>query len=330
MNSETNYINDLYDRIDLLDSQIEIINRDYSRLNRYNRYNNFYTDSYSTRYENPLFLYPRNFGSDRLNTTNTLNPISNRLRREYLYPYNILSDNGIDNISSERARNYDRVRSRINSRVNDYIARARTNNDTVGASTRARTNNDTVGAGASARTNNDTVGAGASARTNNDTVGAGASARTNNDTVGADATTNTSFNENFATNFAQRVHNILSNINNNETIPIHIETHSQIIVSHKSISNNTKIELFNEEENSSEESNIDENNDIPRNRCVICIENIDNNSIVRRLNKCNHYFHINCIDKWFETKITCPTCRQDIRELPNVNIDETNNSMNDF
>ena len=58
------------------------------------------------------------------------------------------------------------------------------------------------------------------------------------------------------------------------------------------------------------------------------MENIENGSIIRRINKCNHYFHIGCIDKWFETKITCPTCRQDIRELSNVNDteNETDNS----
>ena len=130
---------------------------------------------------------------------------------------------------------------------------------------------------------------------------------------------------------------------------IQIETHNQIIVSHKSVSNNTNIEIYKgnnqdtiedtiedenivtiEDENivSIENENIDtiddeidesnqtiNSNQNFDNRCVICMENIEKESIIRKLNKCNHFFHINCIDKWFESKITCPTCRQDIRDL---------------
>ena len=48
-------------------------------------------------------------------------------------------------------------------------------------------------------------------------------------------------------------------------------------------------------------------------QCSICLETIKNNDIVREINKCKHCFHIGCADKWFEEKITCPNCRQDIR-----------------
>ena len=48
--------------------------------------------------------------------------------------------------------------------------------------------------------------------------------------------------------------------------------------------------------------------------CVICRGNIDNNCVVRRINKCNHFFHAECADTWFQDNITCPHCRQDIRE----------------
>ena len=47
--------------------------------------------------------------------------------------------------------------------------------------------------------------------------------------------------------------------------------------------------------------------------CTICRENFENNSIVRKLN-CNHIFHLNCIDTWFESNIRCPVCRNDLRE----------------
>jgi len=158
------------------------------------------------------------------------------------------------------------------------------------------------------------------------------------------------FNENFATGFAQRVHNMLTTLNNSDTpfqdLPnIQIETYNRFIISHKSVSNNTTIELYNHPNNSNtnndETENSNTNNDETENtntitqadttnnehvnnrfqqdnRCVICMENLEDNTIVRRLNKCNHVFHIDCIDKWFESKITCPTCRQDIREIPGV------------
>ena len=48
--------------------------------------------------------------------------------------------------------------------------------------------------------------------------------------------------------------------------------------------------------------------------CTICRENFNPNSIVRKINGCSHVFHINCIDTWFETNITCPICRTDLRD----------------
>ena len=44
------------------------------------------------------------------------------------------------------------------------------------------------------------------------------------------------------------------------------------------------------------------------NLCVICLETMDK-CIVRKI-KCSHEFHIKCIDKWFESKNSCPTCRR--------------------
>jgi E3 ubiquitin-protein ligase ATL6/9/15/31/42/55 len=34
---------------------------------------------------------------------------------------------------------------------------------------------------------------------------------------------------------------------------------------------------------------------------------------MRILNYCTHSFHNTCIDTWFATHVTCPTCRHDIR-----------------
>jgi len=42
--------------------------------------------------------------------------------------------------------------------------------------------------------------------------------------------------------------------------------------------------------------------------CVICQENINKNEIIRKI-KCNHYFHVDCIDQWLVNNKTCPTCK---------------------
>ncbi len=48
--------------------------------------------------------------------------------------------------------------------------------------------------------------------------------------------------------------------------------------------------------------------------CAICQDEIESNQEVRRVNYCNHYFHCNCIDTWFQGNVHCPTCRHDIRQ----------------
>lgn len=48
------------------------------------------------------------------------------------------------------------------------------------------------------------------------------------------------------------------------------------------------------------------------NFCVICQENIQilpKPKCIMRLLECTHCFHIDCIDKWFTTNKTCPTCK---------------------
>jgi len=48
--------------------------------------------------------------------------------------------------------------------------------------------------------------------------------------------------------------------------------------------------------------------------CAICQDIIEANQEVRKINHCNHYFHSECIDTWFQSNVLCPTCRHDIRE----------------
>lgn len=47
--------------------------------------------------------------------------------------------------------------------------------------------------------------------------------------------------------------------------------------------------------------------------CAICQDPIEQGQHMRILNYCTHSFHTPCIDTWFTTHVTCPTCRHDIR-----------------
>lgn len=44
--------------------------------------------------------------------------------------------------------------------------------------------------------------------------------------------------------------------------------------------------------------------------CVICLSEFAPGERVKVLPKCNHGFHIRCIDKWLNSHSSCPTCRQ--------------------
>lgn len=44
--------------------------------------------------------------------------------------------------------------------------------------------------------------------------------------------------------------------------------------------------------------------------CVICLSEFEGGERVRILPKCNHGFHVKCIDKWLSSHSSCPTCRQ--------------------
>jgi Ring finger domain len=46
--------------------------------------------------------------------------------------------------------------------------------------------------------------------------------------------------------------------------------------------------------------------------CAICQESMEEN--LRKINRCNHLFHRSCIETWFQSGVTCPICRIDIRE----------------
>ncbi|WCJ31646.1 RING/U-box superfamily protein [Euphorbia peplus] len=43
--------------------------------------------------------------------------------------------------------------------------------------------------------------------------------------------------------------------------------------------------------------------------CVICLSEFTAGEKVRLLPKCNHGFHVRCIDKWLNSHSSCPKCR---------------------
>ena len=64
------------------------------------------------------------------------------------------------------------------------------------------------------------------------------------------------------------------------------------------------------------------------NFCVICHENINRGQVLRKIKKCRHCFHIGCLDRWLENKITCPTCRADIRLNLNNRVQQNYDNRN--
>jgi hypothetical protein len=47
--------------------------------------------------------------------------------------------------------------------------------------------------------------------------------------------------------------------------------------------------------------------------CAICQDVMVVGQVTRRLHHCQHTFHLSCVDAWFSSHPTCPTCRHDIR-----------------
>ncbi|CAI9765383.1 unnamed protein product [Fraxinus pennsylvanica] len=46
--------------------------------------------------------------------------------------------------------------------------------------------------------------------------------------------------------------------------------------------------------------------------CSVCLNEFQEDETLRLLPKCNHAFHISCIDTWFSSHTNCPMCRASI------------------
>ena len=46
--------------------------------------------------------------------------------------------------------------------------------------------------------------------------------------------------------------------------------------------------------------------------CVVCLYEVMDGERFRKLPKCNHCFHVDCIDLWLQSNSTCPLCRNQV------------------
>ncbi|PSR96228.1 RING-H2 finger protein [Actinidia chinensis var. chinensis] len=46
--------------------------------------------------------------------------------------------------------------------------------------------------------------------------------------------------------------------------------------------------------------------------CAVCLCDLADDEMARILPKCNHGFHVDCIDIWFQSHSTCPICRNPV------------------
>ncbi|RDX77618.1 RING-H2 finger protein ATL51, partial [Mucuna pruriens] len=52
--------------------------------------------------------------------------------------------------------------------------------------------------------------------------------------------------------------------------------------------------------------------------CSVCLSEFEENESLRLLPKCNHAFHLPCIDAWLKSHATCPLCRSTIAPNPSM------------
>ena len=64
------------------------------------------------------------------------------------------------------------------------------------------------------------------------------------------------------------------------------------------------------------------------NSCPISLESFIDDEIVTMIKYCGHIFKTNEINHWFESNVSCPVCRYDIRNLNNTNNTNTDSNTN--
>ncbi|XWS19987.1 hypothetical protein CRYUN_Cryun31cG0063000 [Craigia yunnanensis] len=54
--------------------------------------------------------------------------------------------------------------------------------------------------------------------------------------------------------------------------------------------------------------------------CAVCLSELVEGDKARLLPKCNHGFHVDCIDMWFQSHSTCPLCRNPVAAIEFENL----------
>ncbi|KAM7260815.1 hypothetical protein ACFE04_026290 [Oxalis oulophora] len=52
--------------------------------------------------------------------------------------------------------------------------------------------------------------------------------------------------------------------------------------------------------------------------CAVCLSELIDGEKTRLLPKCNHGFHVDCIDMWFKSHSTCPLCRNQVAQESHI------------
>ncbi|KAM3319159.1 E3 ubiquitin-protein ligase ATL31 [Capsicum chacoense] len=50
--------------------------------------------------------------------------------------------------------------------------------------------------------------------------------------------------------------------------------------------------------------------------CAVCLNEFEDDEMLRLIPKCDHVFHPECIDAWLKSHVTCPVCRADLTPKP--------------
>lgn len=117
----------------------------------------------------------------------------------------------------------------------------------------------------------------------------------------------------FSTEFNDMIQNSMNNLGNQTRTRADADTNTtnveEVVFLYEPVSQSSSSGLTFQEINQNTSLEISTNVSSDDSMCVICHQNIDENAIIRKINHCSHFFHVHCIDQWFNSHNTCPTCR---------------------
>lgn len=77
------------------------------------------------------------------------------------------------------------------------------------------------------------------------------------------------------------------------------------------------------DDNMNNSSDVSEGKEDGNDACSICQEKLLPFSIIRQIERCEHFFHQECIEKWLGEHTTCPLCMQQISSADNDDFPQT-------